>query len=238
MTTSATAFMRWRSRSNPATRCISASRCMSRRMASATMEPMPSSSGTAATSRIGIGCLLSAISGIASSMAPEFEGSMDSPDGPPFHRSTTPRRAGSESAATRSPSRRSWGRARIRSRLRRGCSAARGRKAADATSITSRMYPSTISTVCSPPATRCTKNSGTRRRRSGQTVAIQIFHHPGHAANLGRMVASVRASLDYYTRQFGPYPYSYIRLIENPGPWHGCSKRKPRPLNTAKDSPS
>jgi len=48
-------------------------------------------------------------------------------------------------------------------------------------------------------------------------VAIQIFHHPGHAANLTRMLASVRASLDHYTRQFGPYPYRYIRLIENPG---------------------
>ena len=129
-------------------------------------------------------------------------------------------RDGSESAATRSPSRRSWGRAAIRSRLRRGRSAARGRKAADATSITSRMYPSTISTVCSPPGTRCTKNSGTRfadsRPGSGPAVTIQIFHHPGHAANLGRMVASVRASLDHYTRQFGPYPYSYLRLIENP----------------------
>jgi hypothetical protein len=52
---------------------------------------------------------------------------------------------------------------------------------------------------------------------SGPAVAIQIFHHPGHAGNLGRMVASVRASLGHYTRQFGPYPYSYIRLIENPG---------------------
>jgi hypothetical protein len=51
---------------------------------------------------------------------------------------------------------------------------------------------------------------------TGPAVAIQIFHHPGHAGNLGRMVASVRASLDYYTRQFGPYPYGYIRLIENP----------------------
>jgi hypothetical protein len=30
------------------------------------------------------------------------------------------------------------------------------------------------------------------------------------------MVASVRASLDHYTRQFGPYPYSYLRMIENP----------------------
>lgn len=47
-------------------------------------------------------------------------------------------------------------------------------------------------------------------------VAIQFFHHPSHAGNLGRMVASVRASLDYYTKQFGPYPYSYLRLIENP----------------------
>jgi hypothetical protein len=51
---------------------------------------------------------------------------------------------------------------------------------------------------------------------SGHPVAIQIFHHPGHAANLGRMMASVRASLDHYTRQFGPYRYSYLRLIENP----------------------
>jgi hypothetical protein len=30
------------------------------------------------------------------------------------------------------------------------------------------------------------------------------------------MVASVRASLDYYTRQFGPYPYSYLKLVESP----------------------
>lgn len=51
---------------------------------------------------------------------------------------------------------------------------------------------------------------------SGQAVAIQVFYHPGHAGNLGRMVASVRASLDHYTRQFGPYPYGYLRLIESP----------------------
>jgi len=50
-------------------------------------------------------------------------------------------------------------------------------------------------------------------------VAIQIFHHPGHAANLDHMVRSVRASLSHYSEQFGPYPYSYIRLVEHPG--HG-----------------
>ena len=51
---------------------------------------------------------------------------------------------------------------------------------------------------------------------TGQSVAIQIFHHPGHAPNLDRMVAGVRASLDHHTRRFGPYPYSYLKLIESP----------------------
>jgi ABC-type transport system involved in multi-copper enzyme maturation permease subunit len=51
-----------------------------------------------------------------------------------------------------------------------------------------------------------------------QPVTIQVFHHPQHAANLNRMLRSVRASLNYYTRAFGPYPHgSIIRLIENPG---------------------
>lgn len=53
---------------------------------------------------------------------------------------------------------------------------------------------------------------------SGQPVTIQVFHHPRHAANLKRMLRSVRGSLDYYTRAFGPYPHGpIIRLVENPG---------------------
>ena len=52
----------------------------------------------------------------------------------------------------------------------------------------------------------------------GGPVIIQVFHHPAHAANLGRMLRSVRGSLDYYTRAFGPYPHGPIlRLVENPG---------------------
>jgi hypothetical protein len=47
-------------------------------------------------------------------------------------------------------------------------------------------------------------------------VAIEIFHHPAHAANVDRMVASVQASLDSYTRHFGPYPRRQIRLVERP----------------------
>jgi len=53
---------------------------------------------------------------------------------------------------------------------------------------------------------------------SGQPVTIQVYHHPRHAANLDRILRSVRASLSYYTRAFGPYPHgNLIRLVENPG---------------------
>ncbi|MBV9790036.1 MAG: hypothetical protein JOZ51_17750 [Chloroflexi bacterium] len=48
-------------------------------------------------------------------------------------------------------------------------------------------------------------------------VAIRIFHHPQHTRNLDRMLRSVRASLDYYTDQFGPYPYRHLSLVEQPG---------------------
>lgn len=51
---------------------------------------------------------------------------------------------------------------------------------------------------------------------SGRGVDIQIYYHPGHTANLDRIYRSVKASLDYYSREYGPYPHSYIRLVENP----------------------
>ncbi|HEX8906074.1 MAG TPA: hypothetical protein VF771_14600, partial [Longimicrobiaceae bacterium] len=53
---------------------------------------------------------------------------------------------------------------------------------------------------------------------SGQPVTIQVYHHPEHAANAARMLRSARASLDRYTRAYGPYPHGrIIRLVENPG---------------------
>ncbi|HEU5050461.1 MAG TPA: M1 family aminopeptidase, partial [Gemmatimonadales bacterium] len=50
----------------------------------------------------------------------------------------------------------------------------------------------------------------------GRPVALRIFHHPGHADNLGRMLAGMKASLDYFTEQFGSYPYSELRIVEIP----------------------
>jgi ABC-type transport system involved in multi-copper enzyme maturation permease subunit len=48
-------------------------------------------------------------------------------------------------------------------------------------------------------------------------VEIQIFHHPGHARNVERMVRSVQASLDHLTKRLGPYPHRQIRFVERPG---------------------
>jgi hypothetical protein len=47
-------------------------------------------------------------------------------------------------------------------------------------------------------------------------VALEIFHHSPHRANLDRMMAGMKASLDYYTSTFGPYPYRELSVVEVP----------------------
>jgi ABC-2 type transport system permease protein len=47
-------------------------------------------------------------------------------------------------------------------------------------------------------------------------VEIEIFHHPGHEYNVDRMTRAVKESLDYYTRWFGPYQHSQVRIVEFP----------------------
>ncbi|MBC6608814.1 ABC transporter permease [Hymenobacter sp. BT188] len=47
----------------------------------------------------------------------------------------------------------------------------------------------------------------------GQDVAIQVYYPPGQTENPARMVRSAQASLDYYTRQFGPYPHRQLRFV-------------------------
>jgi hypothetical protein len=48
-------------------------------------------------------------------------------------------------------------------------------------------------------------------------VAIEIYHHPRHTAQLDRMVRSIQASLTRFTSEFGPYPHRHIRFVERPG---------------------
>jgi len=48
-------------------------------------------------------------------------------------------------------------------------------------------------------------------------VAIRVFHDPRHTGNLDRIIQSVQASLGYYTKEFGPYRFGHVTLVEGPG---------------------
>ena len=50
----------------------------------------------------------------------------------------------------------------------------------------------------------------------GKEVPIEIYYHPGHEYNLDRMVAGVKDSLDYFTKNFSPYQHRQVRILEFP----------------------
>lgn len=50
----------------------------------------------------------------------------------------------------------------------------------------------------------------------GKEINIEIFHHPTHTYNLERYVKSVKASLDYFGKNFSPYQYKQLRILEFP----------------------
>ncbi len=50
----------------------------------------------------------------------------------------------------------------------------------------------------------------------GEEVNIEIFHHPTHTYNLDRYVKSVKSSLDYFGKNFSPYQYKQMRILEFP----------------------
>jgi ABC-type transport system involved in multi-copper enzyme maturation permease subunit len=52
-------------------------------------------------------------------------------------------------------------------------------------------------------------------------VDLQVYLHPGHTKHLERLLRGVRASLDYYSAQFGPYPYRFLQIVEQPGNFFG-----------------
>ena len=48
-------------------------------------------------------------------------------------------------------------------------------------------------------------------------VKLTVFYHPGHEANVDTMLTAMKASLDYYRKNFGPYQFPHARIIEFPG---------------------
>jgi hypothetical protein len=47
-------------------------------------------------------------------------------------------------------------------------------------------------------------------------VAIEVYHHRDHAYNVARMIDATKKSLDYFTREFGPYQHRQVRIVEFP----------------------
>ncbi|MBC5991465.1 ABC transporter permease/M1 family aminopeptidase [Pontibacter cellulosilyticus] len=56
----------------------------------------------------------------------------------------------------------------------------------------------------------------------GHPVTIRVYHHPEHTTHLEGMVRSIKASLDYYTKEFGPYRHKHVSFVEYPGNGDGA----------------
>ena len=54
------------------------------------------------------------------------------------------------------------------------------------------------------------------KKDSWNDVAIAVYYHPPHSYNVDRMIAGVKESLDYYSREFSPYQYHQVRILEFP----------------------
>jgi hypothetical protein len=48
------------------------------------------------------------------------------------------------------------------------------------------------------------------------TVPIEVYHHPTHTFNVQRMIEASKASLAFFSAEFGPYQHRQLRIIEFP----------------------
>lgn len=52
--------------------------------------------------------------------------------------------------------------------------------------------------------------------QNGEKVNIEIYHHPTHDYNVDRFINGVKKSFDYFNKNFGPYQYRQMRILEFP----------------------
>jgi ABC-2 type transport system permease protein len=55
------------------------------------------------------------------------------------------------------------------------------------------------------------------KHRLHNGVDLAVFHHPGHAWNVDRMLDALAVTLDYCQKNFGPYQSGQVRIVEFPG---------------------
>ena len=51
---------------------------------------------------------------------------------------------------------------------------------------------------------------------SAKPVDLEIYYHRAHSYNIDRMMTSMKASLNYYSKNFSPYQYEQLRIMEFP----------------------
>lgn len=55
------------------------------------------------------------------------------------------------------------------------------------------------------------------KQANRQGVEISVYYDEAHPYNVDRMIEAVAMSLDYYSTNFSPYPYTQLRILEFPG---------------------
>jgi len=53
-------------------------------------------------------------------------------------------------------------------------------------------------------------------RDAWNDIPVEVYYHPSHEYNVARMIESVKASLEYYTTNYGPYQHYAVRVVEFP----------------------
>jgi hypothetical protein len=50
----------------------------------------------------------------------------------------------------------------------------------------------------------------------GKPVSLEIYYNKGHEYNLDKMMSSMKSSFDYFSKNFSPYQYRQMRIMEFP----------------------
>lgn len=51
---------------------------------------------------------------------------------------------------------------------------------------------------------------------NGNTINLEIYYNKGHEYNLDKMMSSMKSSFDYFSKNFSPYQYRQMRIMEFP----------------------
>jgi hypothetical protein len=54
------------------------------------------------------------------------------------------------------------------------------------------------------------------KRDKWNDINLEIYYHPGHEYNLDKMMLGMKDALAYYTKNFAPYQYRQVRIMEFP----------------------